>query len=36
MIGNFLSYPLFSLWLVASADLDIELIDWSNKPRLIV
>ena len=30
MIGNFQVYPLFSLRLVASADLDIDVIDWSK------
>ena len=30
MIGNFQSYPLFSLRFVASADLDIDAIDWSK------
>jgi len=30
MIGNFQSYPLFSLRIVASADLDIDVIGWSK------
>ena len=36
MIGNFQSYPLVSLQLEASADLDIDAINWPSKPRLIV
>ena len=30
MIGNFQLYPLFSLQIVASADLDIDVVDWSK------
>ena len=30
MIGNFQSYPLLSLRIVASADLDIDVVDWSK------